>query len=204
MNATQEHWDRIYHTKAPDAVSWYQPVPEPSLRALDDFNVPPTASLIDIGGGASSLVDHLLARGWSDLTVLDIAHSALALAKARLGDKSGEIRWKAADVTVWKPDRSWNVWHDRAVFHFLTEPEQRAAYRRALLAGTSPGSLVIVATFAPDGPEKCSGLAVKRYDAQALATELGTTCALQRAWREEHATPGGAFQAFQWGVFGRR
>jgi hypothetical protein len=203
MTARQEHWDRIYRTRAPDTVSWYQPTPESSLRALDEFRVPATASLIDIGGGASCLVDALLERGWADLTVLDIAESALGVAKRRLGPAADRVRWVVADVTAWRPGRVYDVWHDRAVFHFLTEPELRAAYRRTLEAGTAPGALMIVATFAPDGPERCSGLPVRRYDAAALAGELGPSFSLRKDWREEHTTPGGGRQAFQWCVFER-
>jgi hypothetical protein len=201
--AMREHWDQVYRTKAPDSVSWYQPTPESSLRALDEFKVPVTTSLIDVGGGASSLVDRLVERGWSDLAVLDIASSALDVAKARLGMDSGRVRWEVADVTAWQPDRPYGVWHDRAVFHFLTEPERRIAYRRALEAGTAPGSLVIMATFASDGPERCSGLPVCRYDAAALSAEFGSVFTLQRDWHEEHTTPGGVRQAFQWCVFWR-
>lgn len=201
--ARQEHWDRVYTTEPADAVSWYQPTPGPSLRVLDDLQVSVTASLIDIGGGASHLVDNLLGRGWSDLTVLDIAPSALEVAKGRLEPAAGRVRWLVADVTAWLPDRIHDIWHDRAVFHFLTDPEQRAAYRLALEAGTGPGSLVIMATFATDGPERCSGLLVRRYDAAMLAAELGPTFALEREWREEHRTPGGKGQAFQWCVLRR-
>lgn len=203
MATRQEHWNEVYRTKAPDSVSWYQPTPEPSLRALDELEVPSTASLIDIGGGASSLVDRLIERGWSDLTVLDIAAPALEVAKGRLGAAADRVRWQITDVTAWRPDRGYDVWHDRAVLHFLTEPDQRAAYLSALETGTATGALVIVATFAPDGPERCSGLPVRRYDAAALTAELGPGVVLQRDWREEHRTPGGGRQAFQWCVFRR-
>lgn len=199
----QEHWAEVYTTKPADTVSWYQPTPKPSLRTLDDLQVPVTASLIDIGGGASRLVDYLLGRGWSDVTVLDIAAPALEVTRKRLGQAGARVRWLLADMTSWLPDRAYDVWHDRAVFHFLTEPEQRVAYRSALEAGTSPGSFVIVATFAPDGPERCSGLPVRRYDAAMLAAELDSSFDLERAWREEHTTPGGGSQAFQWCVFRR-
>lgn len=199
----QAHWDQVYRTKAPDSVSWYQLTPAPSLRALDEFGVSARSSLIDVGGGASSLVDRLVDRGWSDLTIVDIAAPALELAQARLGPAADRVRWQVADVTAWPPGRAYDVWHDRAVLHFLTEPEQRAAYLDALDAGTARGGLVIVATFAPDGPERCSGLPVRRYDAAALAAELGESFALQSDWREEHTTPGGGRQAFQWCVFRR-
>ncbi|MBX5161166.1 MULTISPECIES: class I SAM-dependent methyltransferase [unclassified Rhizobium] len=200
----REHWDEVYRTKAADSVSWYQPTPEPSLRALDELRLPVSASLIDVGGGASSLVDRLVERGWSDLTVLDIAAPALDLAKARLGDETARVAWVIDDVTAWRPERQYDVWHDRAVFHFLTEPEQRLAYRHALEIGTASGSAVIIATFAPDGPERCSGLPVQRYDAAALAGEFSSAFAPQRDWREEHTTPGGRWQSFQWCVFRRR
>ncbi|EJZ17436.1 class I SAM-dependent methyltransferase [Rhizobium sp. Pop5] len=204
MVTKREHWDEVYRTKAADSVSWYQPTPEPSLRALDELQLPATAALVDVGGGASSLVDCLIERGWSDLTVLDIAAPALDAAKARLRDDAARVAWVVADVTVWRPERHYDVWHDRAVFHFLTEAEQRIAYRHALEAATAPSSVVILATFAPDGPERCSGLPVRRYDAAALAAEFGSAFALEREWREEHTTPGGGRQSFQWCVFRRR
>ncbi|MDR9771498.1 class I SAM-dependent methyltransferase [Rhizobium hidalgonense] len=202
--ANQEHWDEVYRTKAADSVSWYQPTPEPSLRALDELQLPVTAALIDIGAGASSLVDRLVERGWSDLTVLDIAAPALDVAKARLRDDAARVAWMVADITVWRPKRRYDVWHDRAVFHFLTAPQQRLSYRNALEAGTAAGGVVIIATFASDGPERCSGLPVQRYDAAALAAEFGSAFALEREWSEEHATPGGGRQSFQWCVFRRR
>ncbi len=198
-----KHWDDVYRTKASDSVSWYQPSPDPSLQAMDRFHVPPTASLIDIGGGASSLVDHLIDRGWSDLSVLDIAAPALEVAKARLGQSADPVRWEVADITGWMPDRSYDVWHDRAVFHFLTEAEQRDGYRRAMAAGVAPNGLVVVATFALDGPERCSGLPVQRYDAPALRAEMGPDYGLVETWREEHTTPGGGKQVFNWCAFRR-
>ena len=203
MTQSQEHWREVYRTKASDAVSWYQLTPEPSLRALDRFRVPNTASLIDVGGGASSLVDRLIERGWSDLTVLDIAAPALEVAKARLGQSAAMVVWEVADITEWLPGRNYDVWHDRAVFHFLTSSPQREAYRRALNAAMAPGGLVIIATFAPDGPERCSGLPVQRYDAAGLAKEIGDTFRLVDDWREEHVTPQGGKQRFNWCVFKR-
>nr|WP_181717938.1 class I SAM-dependent methyltransferase [Sphingomonas sp.]QJS06620.1 SAM-dependent methyltransferase [Sphingomonas sp.] len=199
----QEHWAQVYTTKPTNTVSWYQPTPEPSLRTLSDLRVPITASLIDIGGGASSLVDSLLESGWSDVTVLDIAAPALEVTKARLGQAAERIRWLVGDMTAWTPDRAYNVWHDRAVFHFLTESEERVAYRTALETGTASASVIVIATFAQDGPERCSGLPVQRYDAAMLAAELGPMFTLEREWREEHRTPGGGGQAFQWCVLRR-
>lgn len=197
----QDHWTRVYEEKAPSSVSWYQAEPEPSLRALDRLGAGPSSSFVDIGGGASNLVDALLGRGWRDVAVLDIAAPALEAAKARLGSEAGKVHWEVTDITDWQPSRRYDVWHDRAVFHFLTAPEQREAYRRALLAGASPGGLVIMATFALDGPERCSGLPVQRYDPAGLADELGAAFRLIEAWREEHVTPWGSGQSFNWCAF---
>ena len=195
------YWTRVYEEKSPSEVSWYQPAPEPSLRALDRFETGPSSSLIDVGGGASNLVDALLERGWQDITVLDIAATALDAAKERLGAQAEKVHWEVADITDWRPSRRYDVWHDRAVFHFLTEPEQREAYRRALLAGVAPGGLVIMATFALDGPEKCSGLPVQRYDPATLGAELGSALRLVDGWRETHVTPWGSTQTFNWCAF---
>lgn len=200
---TREHWDRVYSDKAPSEVSWFQSEPRPSLAVLQRFDLPLTEPFVDIGGGASNLVDALLARGWSDVTVVDIAAPALAAAQVRLGEAASSVQWVVADITRWSPPRRYGVWHDRAVFHFLTEPEQQAAYRRALLAGTAPDALVIIATFAPDGPEKCSGLPVQRHDTASLSATLGSEFTLLDDWREEHLTPWGAAQIFSWCVFRR-
>lgn len=199
----QYHWTRVYQQKASSAVSWYQPQPGPSLHALNRFGARPSNSLIDVGGGASKLVDALLKRGWTDLTVLDIAAPALEAAKERLGADAQKVHWEVADITVWEPSRRYEVWHDRAVFHFLTQASQRQAYRRALMGGLVSGGLVIMATFALDGPEKCSGLPVERYDGASLASALGEPFRLLESWRDEHVTPWGATQSFNWCAFRR-
>jgi len=201
MVQKRAHWDAVYLSKAPDSVSWFQLHPEPSLAALDWLGVPESASLIDLGGGASNLVDVLLQRGWSDLTVLDISRAALEVAKGRLGDHAAQINWLVADVTTWRPARTYDVWHDRALFHFLTREAHRKAYRHALETAVGRSGHVIIATFAPDGPERCSGLPVVRYDAQSLTKELGPSLKLRHHWREEHHTPGGASQMFNWCLF---
>lgn len=194
------HWHKVYTDKRPEDVSWYQATPAQSLAALERFGAAPSQALIDIGGGASTLVDALLARGWNDLTVLDIAAPALAAAQARLGAAADAVTWIAADITAWQPPRRYDIWHDRAVFHFLTAPEQRAAYVRALDAGLAPGGLIVIATFAPDGPEKCSGLPVERYDAAQLAAALGPQFRLEASWQDTHLTPWCSPQAFTWCV----
>jgi len=199
-----EHWRIVYETKQPNEVSWYQPVPAASLAALERAGADPSMSLVDVGGGAASLVDALLDRGWRDLTIVDIAEPALAASRARLGPRAALVRWEAVDIREWRPRRAFDIWHDRAVFHFLTEAADRAAYTRTLIAATQPGSSVILATFAVDGPEKCSGLAVRRYDAASLAAELGQDFLPLAAWRETHVTPWGAEQNFQWSVLRRR
>jgi trans-aconitate methyltransferase len=168
---------------------------------LDELRLPTTASLVDVGAGASTLVDALLQRGWSDLTLVDISEAALRITKERLGPLAGQVQWEVADITSWTPKRAYDVWHDRAVFHFLAEEHQRQDYRRALEAGLTQGGRAVIATFAPDGPERCSGLPIRRHDEQALAGELGPRFRLLRHWREEHRTPGGAVQAFNWCVF---
>ena len=143
----EEHWTNVYQEKAADTVSWHQPSPEPSLEALERFGASPSSSFIDVGGGASNLVDGLLSGGWGDLTVLDIAAPALEVAKHRLGKQASQVQWIVTDITDWSPTRRYGVWHDRAVFHFLTEPNAREAYHRALLAGLGVGGLVIISTF---------------------------------------------------------
>ena len=149
------------------------------------------------------LVDRLIDNGWRDLTVLDIAESALAVPKARLGDKAKQVQWIAADITTWKPTRAYDIWHDRAVFHFLTEAKQRAAYREALEVGVASGGHVILATFALDGPEKCSNLPVQRHDAISAQREIGPAFKLLDTWPEAHSTPGGNIQKFNWCLFKR-
>lgn len=204
MGGTRSHWEDVYAAKSERAVSWYQLHPVRSLELIDAASPDRTASVIDVGGGASTLVDDLLARGFADLTVLDIADAAMARARQRLGKSADRVRWIAADITQWRPDRTWDIWHDRAVFHFLTAREQQDAYVATLAAATHQGATVIVATFALDGPEKCSGLPVQRYGPAELAERLGSSFTMVSSAREVHRTPSGAEQAFSYGVFRRR
>jgi SAM-dependent methyltransferase len=198
----QAHWQNVYATKRDDEVSWFQKNPAPSLELIDLAHPTPQSSIVDIGGGASRLVDNLLARGFTHVTVLDLSEAALAAAKMRLGDNAN-VRWVVADVTTWNPARTYDIWHDRAAFHFLTEREDRAAYVARLKQAIKPGGHVIIGTFALDGPERCSGLPVMRYDAAGLAAELGEGFELIDARRHEHSTPWGAIQRFQFCVFRR-
>ena len=153
----QAHWEHVYGSKAENEVSWFQQSPAPSLELIELCRPASDAAIVDIGGGASRLVDRLLERGFSDLTVLDLSHAALAADKARLGDRAVRVQWVAADFTRWVPARLFDIWHDRAAFHFLTDAADRAAYVACLNKAIRPGGSVIIGTFAPDGPEKCSG-----------------------------------------------
>lgn len=201
---TDAHWQKVYTDKAPDEVSWFQTSPAPSLEALDRLGASAERSLIDVGGGASNLVDALLDRGWTDLTVLDISPGALQAARQRLGNNAAKVDWLVADITRWAPTRTYGVWHDRAVFHFLTDAGDRAAYRERLARALAPDGLAIIATFSPAGPEKCSGLPVRRYDSAGLAAEFGNLLELVEAWLEVHQTPWGSDQSFNWCLFRRR
>jgi len=194
---SKTHWEKAYQTKAPDVVSWYRPHLERSLALIRCAASDLSAAIIDVGGGESTLVDDLLADGYRDVTVLDISPTAIETAKKRLGKNADHVTWLAADITeVDLPGHRYDVWHDRAVFHFLTEPQQRAAYVRQVLLAVKPGGYVIVAAFGPEGPLKCSGLDVIRYDADALHDEFGTGFKLLESATELHETPFGTTQQF--------
>ena len=197
------HWQGVYTSKREDEVSWFQENPATSLRLIKDAAVSRDAAIIDIGGGASRLVDALLAQGFRSLAVLDISAAALEAAKARLGSASADVDWIVADVTDWRPAKTYGLWHDRAAFHFLTAAPDRAAYVERLKSAVMPGGQVIIGTFALDGPEKCSGLVVQRYDAKSLADELGPSFELADHFAEAHRTPWGAVQHFQFSRFRR-
>lgn len=190
------HWDRVYATRAPDEVSWFQPDPGLSMSMIEAAGAGLGDPVIDIGGGASTLVDALLAAGHRAVTVLDISDKALAAARTRLGARAESVAWIVADVTRWRPEASYPVWHDRAAFHFLTDAGERAAYMAALRAALRPGGTAIIAAFAADGPERCSGLPVRRYSPALLAGELGPGFRLIETTDEEHVTPAGARQHF--------
>ena len=200
----KQHWEDVYRQKADDTVSWFQVHPDVSLELIRAARLAPSDPVIDVGGGASRLVDHLLAAGHTDLTVLDISEAALERAGARLGKAALKVNWLVADITAWKPRRVYRLWHDRAVFHFLTEPADRVAYRRALDAALAPSGTAIMASFALDGPERCSGLPVQRYSSASLAAELGAGYKLQHGRSEDHVTPQTRIQRFQYSVFERQ
>ncbi|MGQ9371300.1 class I SAM-dependent methyltransferase [Azospirillum sp. ST 5-10] len=192
----QDHWQGVYSRTASDAVSWHQDHPAASLALIRASGVAPDTRLVDVGGGASTLVDHLLDRGHRAVTVLDIAGAALAVARTRLGVRADAVSWVEADVTAWRPPARYGLWHDRAVFHFLTEAADRDAYRAALDAALEPGGTLVIASFAPDGPDRCSGLPVVRYGPETLAAELGAAYRLEEVVHDDHRTPAGRRQAF--------
>lgn len=196
MDARQ-HWDRVYRMKLPTEVSWYAAHLDTSLRLIEATAEGTNASVIDVGGGESTLVDDLLDRGYGHLSVLDLSATALDVAQARLGARARAVRWLGGDVTSFPFERHrYDVWHDRAVFHFLTSAADRVAYVRQVMRAVKPGGHVIVATFGPDGPTKCSGLDVMRYGADALHDEFGDGFRLLEHLTEVHQTPSGATQQF--------
>jgi len=194
----QEHWERVYGTKAPDQVSWFCPHLETSLRLIEQaLDGSLDDAIADVGGGASTLVDDLLDRGYRNLTVLDISQGAIDVARKRLSERGEAVRWIRADVTqATFPLHSYDLWHDRAVFHFLTKPEDRDAYVRNVVTAVKPGGHVIVSTFGPEGPLKCSGLEVVRYDADSLRQQFGASFRLVESRKEIHETPFGTTQQF--------
>lgn len=191
------HWEKVYRTKAPDAVSWYRPHLDRSLTLIESASPARAASIIDVGGGESTLVDDLLARGYYNLTILDVSQTALDVTRARLGEAGERVHWIRADVTeTHLAAQSFDVWHDRAVFHFLMAAEQRMAYVQAASRAVRHGGHVIVSTFGPKGPTKCSGLDVARYDTGSLHGEFGEPFKLIESSKELHETPFGTTQQF--------
>lgn len=202
--STREHWNDVYAKKEPTSVSWHRTHLEQSLTWVEDLGLPRTAHIVDIGGGASTFVDDLLDQGFESVSVADISAQALEHSKRRLGPRTGQVRWVVGDVTEpLFPDDSVDLWHDRAVFHFLTSPSQQGAYRAQVLRCVRPGGVVIIATFAPDGPERCSGLQVARYAPQEIAAAMGPGFELLQEAAEEHSTPKGSPQAFAYALLRR-
>jgi 2-polyprenyl-3-methyl-5-hydroxy-6-metoxy-1,4-benzoquinol methylase len=191
------HWDAAYRDRGASGVSWYQEEPLISLELIEALDMSPTSAVIDVGGGSSALARSLVKRGFLDVTVLDVSQSAIDLARLQ-GAANDAVTWVHTDVLLWQPDRRFDVWHDRAVFHFLVEPDDREQYLDLLRTVLEPRGAVILGTFAPDGPEFCSGLPVVRYAPDQLATLLGRDFTVERECREEHTTPTGAVQPFTW------
>lgn len=195
--SAKSHWDNVYATKPAHGVSWYQPHAALSLAMIERSGISSGSSVIDVGGGASTLVDDLLAGGYRNITVLDLSRAALDVARQRLGEDAKRVRWIEGDITTAAlPEREFDVWHDRAVFHFLTEPSVRSAYIAQVMRSVKPGGHVIVAAFGPDGPTQCSGLPVMRYEPEALHATFGSAFQLIEHSAEEHRTPAGIVQHF--------
>ena len=195
--SSREHWDSVYATKGSERVSWYRPHLDRSLAFLEAAGVAPAVAIIDVGGGASTFVDDLLDRGFTNVTVLDLSQAALDSARARLGTRASKVRWICADVTEARlPAGTYDFWHDRAVFHFLRDPVLRERYVAAVRRSLKPGGHIVVATFGPHGPEKCSGLEVLHFTPEALHAEFGSDFARLASATEIHTTPWGAEQEF--------
>ena len=195
--ATGNHWEHIFESRPEADRSWTQPVPTTSLTSIARSGVSTSEPIIDIGGGAARLVDHLLANGHTDLTVLDVSRSALCQARARVGHDA-PVEWIHADITTWTPSRQYTLWHDRAVFHFLVDAADVEHYCRISEAGVAPGGHMVIATFAPDGPTSCSGLPVRRWSAAELSDVFSGAFEAVTSETVEHQTPGGGVQPFTW------
>ena len=192
-----DHWDTVYDRLTPEGVSWYEPGAPVSLDLVEELALPPDTPVLDVGGGASALVDGLVAGGYSDISVLDISAPALEAARKRL-PPGAAVDWLHEDLLAWQPRRRYGLWHDRAVFHFLTDPADRMRYLGLMYRALHDGGHVIMATFAPDGPDSCSGLPVARYSAGDLTAALGSGFIVTRSGRHDHRTPSGKFQPFTW------
>ena len=193
----KQHWENVYRTKRPSEVSWYQVEADVSVRLIQEVASERSAPILDVGSGTSVLVAQLVAAGYDNVTVLDISGAAIAAAQARLGPSAARIRWIEADILEAQlPDSRYQVWHDRAVFHFLTEPADRAKYVAQVRRAVPPGGHALVAAFAEDGPTRCSGLDVMRYSPASLHAEFGDGFRLVKSERDEHRTPGGSTQMF--------
>ncbi len=199
MSERSEHWNSAYATKGERGVSWFEESPAFSVELIRTLDVAAPLSLIDVGGGSSRLVDVGVANGWS-MAVLDISETALTTARQRLGAAAAKVEWIAEDVTRWRPRRQYDVWHDRAAFHFLIEADDREAYVQRLHPAVRPGGYAIIGTFAPDGPDRCSGLPVQRYDAAGIAHAVGDPFVLVAGHRMTHTTPWNSSQVFQFAV----
>lgn len=200
----KEHWDNIYRTKRLTEVSWYEPVPETSLTFIKSMNLDKNARIIDVGGGDSFLADFLLMEGYTNISVLDISEEALGRIQSRLGDRAGEINWIVADASEFEPDETYDLWHDRAAFHFLTEEEQIENYLSTLRRAVKPGGYVLLATFSKKGPTKCSGIEIKQYSVDDLNELLESDFEKLNSQNCQHETPSGSMQDFSFCSFRRR
>ncbi len=192
----KKHWENIYQTKELKDVSWFQPTPETSLEFFKQFSVPTTAKIIDIGGGDSFLVDHLLDSGYMDISVLDISEAAINRAKQRLGDKAKSIKWIVADAANFKPTAKYDFWHDRAAFHFLTDEQEISNYLQTAHENISPTGVLIIGTFSERGPKKCSGIEIKQYSESTMTDRLKMFFEKIKCITVDHKTPFDTIQNF--------
>jgi SAM-dependent methyltransferase len=202
MRQADEHWDAVYTAKGVEDLSWFQQEPVRSRRLLGEW-APPGGGIVDVGAGTSMLVDFLIDAGYPDVTVLDVSAAALDVVRARLGPRACQVSFVVADIRSWKPGRTFGAWHDRAVFHFLVDSDDRRRYVNLAASAVAPGGVAVLATFADDGPTACSGLPTARYDADRLARLFSPSFALVDQDREEHVTPWGTVQPFTWVVLRR-
>jgi SAM-dependent methyltransferase len=194
------HWDSVYERAEPTQLSWHQTEPTVSMELIKALNLGKGAAIIDVGGGTSTLVDVLVAEGYRDVTVLDASRHAIDATRGRIGARADAVTWMVEDLLTWEPARRFDLWHDRAVFHFFVEAPDRTRYRELLHRALQPGGYVVVGTFAPEGPTRCSGLAVSRYDPQDVLEVLGADFDLINSRQETHTTPAGHSQPFSWAV----
>ena len=192
----KQHWEDVYRTRTPEQLSWTQEVPRTSLDFIGLFGLPPEARILDVGGGDSRLVDHLLGEGYRDITVLDISEEALHRAQRRLGEKASQVKWIVADITEFRPDGAYQLWHDRATFHFLTEATEVTRYLAIAGSAVSPGGFAVIGTFSDKGPRQCSGLPVRQYSEEELRGELEKNFEKIKCVTEEHETPFHTVQEF--------
>lgn len=192
----QSHWENIYKTKQLNEVGWFQPVPTTSIEFLNQFKIPLTAKIIDIGGGDSFFVDHLLDLGYQDITVLDISETAIQRAKERLGKSAEKVKWIIADAADFKPNEKYDFWHDRAAFHFLTKDSEVERYVDTVQQGMNPGGILIIGTFSTDGPKKCSGIEIKQYSEASMVERLKKFFDKVRCFTIDHKTPSGGIQNY--------
>lgn len=192
----KKHWEQIYQTKQLDEVSWYQPAPETSLSFFERFNIPKQAKIIDVGGGDSLLVDNLLERGYDDITVLDISESSLERAKARLGNRAATVKWIVADAAKFTPTETYDFWHDRAAFHFLTREDEIESYIQTVQKSLKPSGILVIGTFSEQGPKKCSGIEIKQYSEASMTDRLKDSFEKIECITVEHKTPFETIQQF--------
>jgi 2-polyprenyl-3-methyl-5-hydroxy-6-metoxy-1,4-benzoquinol methylase len=200
----KKHWENIYQTKQLHEVSWYQPTPETSLNFINELKIPKNAKIIDIGGGDSFLVDHLLEAGYLDITILDISEAAIERAKIRLGNKADKVRWIIADIADFAPTETYDLWHDRAAFHFLTQPTEIDRYLSAAKNGVSPNGYLLMGTFSDQGPKKCSGIEIKQYNETTMTDLFAPDFTKVTCITVDHPTPFKTSQNFIFGCFRRK